>query len=419
MLISAVAGPGLRVGIAVGHVLHDIILRPLKTARGESAGPVSAPSGIEVGSPVKASLVVGLSISSLRAGMPVPEVAIKRHPIGRLAGRSDKTGKLPNELADLPAVGRRIRKHQVHHFPATVLIFDANGGMIEATFLSNGPGPMPHGNEHHIQVPRNNDPLVGRAIGKAPMVEIVIGAISKINIANGPVDRPEGDVGWNVHVFPPPCFGVGIIGLAIKDTPVRAIRRLIGSLVFFVSVAAFDLVDVSRREIPFVEEGAIGLFDRQVKSPQVAAILIRGGGFERFIDHAKVKVVGIRAGHAGDLIGLEGQCLVEARHTTVHGGPGTCIGIDVELVPRLAVFLSIVVAGFEFAGGIEENPPLVFPAAVGGKLATDFEFDMIINHSVVNHRSAEAAVLKSRIILAVCHIDRVGDEVVDRHLVQQ
>ena len=111
---------------------------------------------------------------------------------------------------------------------------------------------------------------------------------------------------------------------------------MVFALVFFVGSAgapAFDFINVAIGEASFVEEGSIGLFDGEVESPKVTPVLITGSGLGGFVDDTEVKVVGIGAGHAGELVGPVGKGFIKSAHAAIDSCPRTCAGIEGESVP--------------------------------------------------------------------------------------
>ena len=124
-----------------------------------------------------------------------------------------------------------IRKKKITQLAATVPESQSDLGMIETPVGANHAAPhVLDRSIHHIEVPGNDAPLVGRRL----VIEVIVGGITEIDIPSGPVDGTEAIVALKVKILTPPSNGVEISTGGVKGIPIRRILQLGGALILFV-----------------------------------------------------------------------------------------------------------------------------------------------------------------------------------------
>ena len=362
--------------------------------------------------------LAGVGAAAGGARVQVPHRSVEVGPGERLAGWIDDLRELVDQLAELPAVRRTVRPHQVEQLAAAVAVLerqrrvahdrpDRVGGARHHHPVHRA-APVVRGDELHVHVVGEDHPAVVRG----PVVVAVVVAGPHIDVADQAVEAEEGVEGVQVHVVAVPLLaGAGGGGGVAERVPVGRIEGLGRALAFLVAGVGFDRVDVAVLEAAFVEEVALARLDAEVEPPQVALVLRRGRRFGRVVDHAQVQVGGAHRGHAGDLVDPVRDRFLDPGGPAVHRCPRAGVGIDQDVVPGFLERSAEIVVGLVVAGAVEVHIPLVLARQVGRPLAAHPELDVVVHLAAVDHRAVEAAVLIGAVVLAVGHVRRPRDQV--------
>lgn len=141
----------------------------------------------------------------------------------------DDLRNLLNQLGGMSTLPSNIRKEQITQFTATVSELQPDRGVIEAAIGANHSAPdMLHRRIHHIEIPRNDAPLVCSGL----VVKVIVRCVTEIDIPSGPVDRPKAVVTFEVEVLTPPRDRVQVRACGIEGITIGGSLDLSRPLVF-------------------------------------------------------------------------------------------------------------------------------------------------------------------------------------------